>query len=439
MVVSRQDGRWIMTAVNSGRRGIVVAASDATTLVFNHSDKRCDGTADDVDIAEAITELGSAGGIVYLTDGNFTLAAGLSIPSNVSLIGAGPTATVLTWTDGAFHRVQNDDTSGGNSFIHISDLGMNFGGVSGSEDYHGIRLENVTDFYMERVELQMSPHHNLVSVTSAARWHIRDCISHDAGQRTATDGDGFRPRDGFSATTIQDGPHLSNCRSYDNSHHGIHVGPGGVVEGCYAWNNGDGSGGGNNLYVAGHEAQIIGGVYRDPNGSHNILVEGSENGSITGATVTGSSDTSSEVIRINGSDNAGFRVVNCIVKDSQRDNIRVNGGSDGVILANNVIDGVTAATTGVLVDDADRVVIVGNVIKDVTTSPGRGVELRQTSTTNNQCAVQNNTIIGCTTGVLIENVAGVTEAWVNGNVLDNTTDLNDAGGKNGAGAVNYAP
>jgi hypothetical protein len=85
--------------------GRYVAASDATTAQKARADYVCDGTADNVQIQDAIDAVkAEGGGIVQLSGGTFTLADTLTITGNtdednadtLTLRGAGAQATTLT-------------------------------------------------------------------------------------------------------------------------------------------------------------------------------------------------------------------------------------------------------------------------------------------------------------------------------------------------------
>jgi len=67
----------------------LVAASDADVYNRLRADYLCDGTADNTQIQAAIDALPAGGGSVMLTEGTYTLAAGLSIPASVTLEGQG--------------------------------------------------------------------------------------------------------------------------------------------------------------------------------------------------------------------------------------------------------------------------------------------------------------------------------------------------------------
>ena len=79
---------------------LVVAAGDSSPQSKAQADYICDGSADQVEIQNALNALGSAGGTVTLTEGTFHLSGNLNIPSNVVFEGKGPDATWLKWSSG---------------------------------------------------------------------------------------------------------------------------------------------------------------------------------------------------------------------------------------------------------------------------------------------------------------------------------------------------
>ncbi|MDD5220951.1 MAG: hypothetical protein PHV11_10315, partial [Candidatus Bipolaricaulis sp.] len=67
----------------------VVAASDASAQFKLQADYICDGTADDVQIQEAIDALPASGGRVVLSEGIFTVNDRIDVSSNTTLSGSG--------------------------------------------------------------------------------------------------------------------------------------------------------------------------------------------------------------------------------------------------------------------------------------------------------------------------------------------------------------
>lgn len=109
-ITAEQLGPGLLSVATGGVATFVVAASDAPTRIKAQADYVCDGTADDVQIQAAIDSSPGNGAIIYLTQGNFNIAATITIRDKqfVRLIGSGaehalysavPTnGTVLKWT-----------------------------------------------------------------------------------------------------------------------------------------------------------------------------------------------------------------------------------------------------------------------------------------------------------------------------------------------------
>jgi len=97
IIDSRVGHNFVIPGAAGGTVSMVVAAADASDKHKNQADYICDGTADDVEINAALSQVGAAGGgTVFLTAGSFTLADTIKIPSDVILTGEG-TATKLTF------------------------------------------------------------------------------------------------------------------------------------------------------------------------------------------------------------------------------------------------------------------------------------------------------------------------------------------------------
>ena len=177
-----------------------------------------------------------------------------------------------------------------------------------------------------------------------------------------------------------------------------------------------------------HDAQIVGGVWTNPTG-HNILVDGAQHGCLTDAFVDGSGGTGFDTVFLDTTAPTGFVIKGNRIINSQRDGIRTEASE--VIIDGNFIDGSTTGITGVHVVDASRILIQNNIITDWDQSAARGVQLEVVSGSVARVFIRGNNIYSCGTGIFIENDAGVSNVWVDGNMLDGntTTNLNDAGSK----------
>lgn len=74
---------------------VLVAASDAPSVVQQIADQVCDGTDDQVEIQAAVDSLGAAGGTVLLSEGTFTTSATVRLVDNLTLVGQGMGATTI--------------------------------------------------------------------------------------------------------------------------------------------------------------------------------------------------------------------------------------------------------------------------------------------------------------------------------------------------------
>lgn len=79
----------------------VVAAANSLASSRAAADYVCDGVADDVEINTAFADMGGLAGRVVLLEGDFTLAAPVTVPVNCSLMGQGQKATRLSAVAGS--------------------------------------------------------------------------------------------------------------------------------------------------------------------------------------------------------------------------------------------------------------------------------------------------------------------------------------------------
>ncbi|MBA7516353.1 hypothetical protein ES705_08401 [subsurface metagenome] len=95
------DPSKYMDEVSPGRVAtVVVAAVDSSLQARAQADFVCDGVNDHVEIRAALAILPAAGGKVMLSEGNFSIAATISLSTNVILSGEG-SATILKLANSA--------------------------------------------------------------------------------------------------------------------------------------------------------------------------------------------------------------------------------------------------------------------------------------------------------------------------------------------------
>lgn len=127
-------------ATTSARPNLVyVAASNSPTTERDRADYVCDGTADNVEIASAITAARSAGSKVQFAPGTFQIAAFNEItgPNDVNVAsidvyyeGAGPARTVFNVASGIACGLRISQVAR----VHVSNMGFTIAGAS-----HGIQ------------------------------------------------------------------------------------------------------------------------------------------------------------------------------------------------------------------------------------------------------------------------------------------------------------
>ena len=108
----------------------------------------------------------------------------------------------------------------------------------------------------------------------------------------------------------------------------------------------------------------------------------SQSGIVTESTLTGTTYPTLKWISVSG--NTVYNVVSSSIQIAN---------ATGAVVAANTIE---IATTGIYLDSVDAVVS-GNMIRNVTTGSGRGIDMRSTGTNS---AVSGNRISACTVGIL---------------------------------------
>jgi hypothetical protein len=118
-IISITDNRagynFVVPGAAGGTVSVIVAAADSSDRCKLQADYVCDGTSDDVEINEALSQVKAAGGgTVFLSAGSYTLDDTVKIPSDVIFAGEG-TATKLAF-----------DTSVGDKTMITNDCNYTF-------------------------------------------------------------------------------------------------------------------------------------------------------------------------------------------------------------------------------------------------------------------------------------------------------------------------
>ena len=88
-----------------------LTVASSTSINKDSADHACDGTADEVQIQAAIDAL-TTGGVVWLLDGTFNLAASIQVKDEIQIIGAGIETTILVVTAANVRAFEIDPGTG---------------------------------------------------------------------------------------------------------------------------------------------------------------------------------------------------------------------------------------------------------------------------------------------------------------------------------------
>ena len=136
----------------------VIAASDAPAIVKAQADKTCDGTADDVQIQEALT----AGYLnIWLSQGTFNISTTLRYQNHYqNLIGSGRTATVLYLSSGSDCTV-----IAGNGATTLTQCGIGSllidGNKTNNASGNGVDFTGLTSYHIKDVVISNCKQHGI--------------------------------------------------------------------------------------------------------------------------------------------------------------------------------------------------------------------------------------------------------------------------------------
>jgi len=157
------------------RRSNIITVASST--FFGPYDYRCDGTDDDVQIQEAIDELGKiGGGEIHLTDGTYSVGSVIALKDNIKLVGWGA-STVITFGSTSLSEAISLN---GNSNVVLRDFLID-GESTNRTGTYAIRAASCTNCTIDTIEIK-----NMVRTTGATLTPIyvlgaiiRNCYIHD--------------------------------------------------------------------------------------------------------------------------------------------------------------------------------------------------------------------------------------------------------------------
>lgn len=157
----------------------LVAASNSPTFIKDRADWVCDGTADQVEIQDALDTYGCA----QLAAGSFSTTAGITMTANQTLRGAGIDRTTITGTANTYHVVhmgnRQADSIMRNGMV-LEDLSVS--AVGGSNSFDAIWCDGFGDAsYLRNVKASEGKYN--IRITDADQCHFHNIKAFNA--RTA--------------------------------------------------------------------------------------------------------------------------------------------------------------------------------------------------------------------------------------------------------------
>ena len=217
---AHKDSNNVFTGVNTfedtlkaatGRCAtLIVAASDASPLSIYQADYVCDGTADDVEIQQAIDSLESwGGGKIKLLEGNFLTDSRIDLKSNVAIEGVSMHSTIVkasaTNLYSVFYANEDSNIMISQMTIDANDTERDAGVTTGS----CIEIHDSENLIIDNVFAKDGVHENYehnISIYNSTNVNVKSCISTNAGD------------DGISVTGSTSNVHITGNYCYDNNH-----------------------------------------------------------------------------------------------------------------------------------------------------------------------------------------------------------------------------
>jgi len=168
----------------------VIAAADAEHIA--DADYICDGVADNVQIQQAIDALPASGGSIYLSDGTFTLAAGLTARMNgFTIRGAGIGVTIINFpgVEGYALEVgaEHADAEAGSRYYDAEIASISFQGNGEDDENHLLKCVGLARFNVGKCSFYKSGDEALI-IDFCEDWTVSGCIFNDVSGADAAGG-----------------------------------------------------------------------------------------------------------------------------------------------------------------------------------------------------------------------------------------------------------
>lgn len=373
----------------------------------------------DVGIQAALDAANADGGGTVIVVCDSSVAAKLTIGDDTTLkIERGFTLTLTNGTDD--HFIENKDTSGGNSGIRILGPGKLDGNrANQTGTIHGIAFQVCTDCQVIGLEITGIEKNAIDYTTGSNALVALNYLHGNGGSSISTD----NTPQAVISNNISEGDGLDSTNACLTINGNRSVIEGNYIEGC----TGDGIGLGENTGTTHCDYCTVTGNVVENAGTDGISLAEADWTTVVGNTIRSSGDDgisllNSEDVGITGNiidGTAGHGIVNTTgsgrtkitgnqisnVTGSSKDGIALGGGSGFTVIGNhintvnlrgirilysgatdsdsviafNVIDGGTATDSGIVLDDAENVTIIGNRVFNF---DRYGIEVFTVSTNN---------------------------------------------------------
>lgn len=354
-----------MAYENKGAMAATIVVAASNSLNVGAANYVCSGAADNVQIQAAIDALPAIGGVIHLLEGDYALAASVTLKSNVALTGTG-FGTHLT-ADGNYRAIIIPNTNSRNT---VKDMKISGEGSGTSQtSNHGIHIQGAKFVVVENILFgnpSFGQHCLYISAWSGVR--PTDIVVKGLLADTTTGvGKHHVCYSNFIRIDGADRVSINNCVIKGSEDPSITLQTGGDAS--------------TEISIVGNvfsEGQVLATIAGILNSANKVVISGNIIHSlhnIDGVQVKGQDwNVSNNIIVGNVSSQAGIyldRCDNCIISNNRIRNhaigIETNGATNENLISGNRI---TNCTTGInLAASADKNLVIGNHIKDSITTP----------------------------------------------------------------------
>lgn len=180
-VITTSSGNLAWRTPTTGKRAATrtVAANDSLATSKAGTDYQCDNVDDQVQINQAITDLGAVGGSVILMEGTYTISATITLPSNVTLVSYGATIILANSTNSNLSMITI-----GASVSNIEIRGLILNGNKANQGSYGqsiIEIGAGSSVTIQNCVLTNAKANNMTIYGTTTVVRMENCVISNAG------------------------------------------------------------------------------------------------------------------------------------------------------------------------------------------------------------------------------------------------------------------